>query len=253
MTIILSIEYDGTNYSGWQIQENADTVQGKINGAISQIFGLPLETIGAGRTDAGVHAKSQIAHFICGSPKITNRNKLILAINSFLPDDIRINNAWFTETDFHSRYDAIAREYKYRFCLKKTVFTRFFVAYLPYKIDEQLLFEAANIFIGKHNFRTFSKLNRDTKNYFCDVTVCNWLRLDETNFELTIKADRFVYGMVRSLVGVMFDIARGKRSLSEVKESLFTGEKKYISPLANACGLTLHKIYYPEHFTFLEQ
>lgn len=244
MVVILSVEYDGTNYSGWQKQINAETIQQQIENAISCIYGEEINTVGAGRTDAGVHAAAQIVNFNIDKLIINNTDKMAIALNSLLPNDIFVNNVWFTNLNFNARRDAIAREYIYKFCTKQTVFNRYYSAYYPYKFDKNLLFDVANIFEGKNDFTTFSKQNTAIKNYVCDVNLCKWRQTDEYNFELIIKSNRFVYGMVRSIIGAMFDVIRGKRSIKDVENSLKQKDRSLNSTLAPACGLILNRIYY---------
>ncbi len=245
MTIVLLVEYDGTNYAGWQIQPNAITVQEKLNAAIKNILGKDIVTIAAGRTDAGVHSTGQVVHFVHKNNIFPiAQDKIPLAINSLLPSDIRIKDAYITKNEFHARFGAIAREYIYKLSTERSVFNRHYSWQIPYKINKKKLFNSANIFIGKHDFTTFSKLNKNINNYICNVEICQWQEITQNNFELTIKADRFVYGMVRALVGAMIEISRNKRTLEEVSIALQKCNRKYISPLAAACGLTLNKIYY---------
>ena len=244
MIVVLSIEYDGTNYSGWQKQTNANTVQQEIENAIFHIYGEKINTIASGRTDAGVHAAEQIVNFDTEKIVISEANKMCLALNSLLPKDIRVNKVWFTDLIFNARYDAIAREYKYRFSICQSVFNRFYFAYYPYKFDKDLLFNSTEIFIGEKDFTTFSKQNNSIKNYICNVSVCEWQQKNDYDFELTVKSDRFVYGMVRSIVGTMFSIARGNRTIDEVKSALLKKDRNLNSTLAPACGLILNKIYY---------
>ncbi len=249
-TIILSIEYDGTNYAGWQIQPNVRTVQQEIINSLFKISKNHCNLIGAGRTDAGVHAASQMAHFVCKEFPIPER-KIALAINSKLSKDVFIKNAWIVNEPFHSRYDAIAREYKYRISGKYDVFKRFNTYYVPYKINLNSLNSSADIFLGKHDFSTFSKLHSNVDNYICHVEKCEWQKLDEYEYELTIKANRFLYGMVRAIAGIMLDVARGKKNIDEVKNALLLQNRSLASPLAAAHGLTLNKIYYPPKFDFI--
>ncbi|MFC2131134.1 tRNA pseudouridine(38-40) synthase TruA [Bacteroidota bacterium] len=248
--IILKIEYDGTNYGGWQIQPNSVTIQEKIQDAILELTGFQINLVGAGRTDAGVHAQGMIAHAEVKSDLKIPENKIPKALNSLLPDDIRIRKAKITRTPFHARFDAIAREYSYTIHLKESPFLGRFSTLIKYDLDFRLLFESAKIFIGKHDFTTFSKLNPDTKNYHCDIEKSYWEKLEDS-WQYHVKADRFVYGMVRSLVGAMIDAARGKRSIEELASAFDESDRNKISPLAPPQGLILEKIYYPKNIDLL--
>ncbi len=242
--IALLLEYDGSAYSGWQFQPNAISIQEAIETSLSSCYKQPVSIIGAGRTDAGVHAIGQVANFQISHASIP-LDKLPEAINSKLPMDIRVLAAAEVNMDFHSRFSAIAREYIYNLSTVYSVFDSRFSTFCKYPIDEKRLFAAAELFIGAHDFTAFSKANPDTKSYFCNVERCEWKKVSESKYQLLIKADRFVYGMVRTIVGAMIDIARGKKELSSVAESFNKNNRVDISPLASANGLILNKIYYP--------
>jgi tRNA pseudouridine38-40 synthase len=245
-TLILLIEYDGGNYAGWQYQANALTIQECIENALGKIVKYPVRIIGAGRTDAGVHARGQVAHAIIPDDFPVPEEKIAIALNSNLPGDIRIGAAKIVDEDFHARFDAIAREYSYNLITKESVFSRHFRTFYKYHINTDILVKSADIFIGKHDFTTFSKFNEEYKNYTCNVEKCYWEQINQDYWILTIKSDRFVYGMVRSLVGAMLDAARGKRSIDELKNALSRCDRSLASQLAPPQGLILEWVYYPE-------
>lgn len=244
--IALLIEYDGTCYAGWQYQPNAITIQEMLEKALSLAYKQSISIIGAGRTDAGVHAAGQVANFHVNEPYIP-LSKISEAVNSKLPLDIRILAAAEVPEDFNSRFSATAREYVYNLCLNYSVFNARFSSYSKFILKTEKLFESAELFLGEHNFTPFSKVNPDTKSYLCNVEKCEWKQINDTQFQLLIKADRFVYGMVRTIVGTMIDVARGKKSLSSINESFIANNRTNISPLANANGLILNKIYFPNN------
>lgn len=251
-TLVLKIEYDGTNYGGWQIQQNKITIQETIQSAFNKLAGFEINLIGAGRTDAGVHARGMIAHAVLeDSLKIPDTN-LPKVINSYLPSDIRILNSKITESKFHARYNAIAREYSYSIHSVDSVLINRFSTLVNYKINNKKIFDSAKLFAGKHDFTAFSKNNPDTKSYICNVEKCKWEQISNEQMRLTIKADRFVYGMVRSIVGAMLDVARGKKSISEIRQALNKAERTDISSLAKPNGLILEKIYYPKDLDFFD-
>jgi tRNA pseudouridine38-40 synthase len=126
------------------------------------------------------------------------------------------------------------------------VFNRLFSTAIRYNLDFNKLKKSADIFVGKHDFTTFSKHNPDTKSYTCDVKKCNWKEISDGTWRLQIRSDKFVYGMVRSVVGAMIDIARGKRTIKEIKKALADCDRSFVSPLAPAKGLVLEKIIYPK-------
>ncbi|TAL68247.1 MAG: tRNA pseudouridine(38-40) synthase TruA [Bacteroidetes bacterium] len=246
--LILKIEYDGTNYGGWQIQPNAPSIQEEIEKVLSQLNGNHIGIVGAGRTDAGVHARGQVAHARLEKKFPVPENKIPYVLNSKLPDDIRIVDAKIVNFDFHARFDAIAREYSYTITKRQTVFDKYFTTLIRFKLDYDLLEKSAKIFTGKHDFTTFSKNNSETKDYTCNVKICKWKEVDDGIWRLQIRSDRFVYGMVRSVVGAMIDIARGKRTIKEVRQALKDCDRSKSSPLAPAKGLVLENISYPKKF-----
>ncbi|MBI5326208.1 MAG: tRNA pseudouridine(38-40) synthase TruA [Ignavibacteriae bacterium] len=247
-TLILKIEYDGTNYGGWQIQPNAPSIQEEIEKVLTELVGNKIGIVGAGRTDAGVHARGQVAHAKLGAKFPVPEKKIPYVLSSKLPDDIRIVDAIIVDYDFHARFDAIAREYSYTITTNQTVFNRLFSTLLRYNLDYNLLIKSGQIFLGKNDFTTFSKYNSETRDYTCNVTICKWKKVSDDTYRLQIRADRFVYGMVRSVVGAMIDIGRGKRTIKEVKQALRVCDRSKVSPLAPAKGLVLEKIYYPNKF-----
>ena len=249
-TIIMCVEYDGTDYFGWQIQPNKKTIQGELNRAVKKAFNEEYNVIGAGRTDAGVHSSGQICHFNYDEIKVP-RHKIRRAINQKLPLDIRIKRLWFSDLEFHSRFDADCREYRYRFSRYTSVFNRRFTTFFPYQLDVDLLHSCANLFVGRHNFFSFSKNHYQFFDYYCEVKKCEWKMKNEDSFELSIIADRFIYGMVRGLVGTMIDVARHKRNIDSVIEALQKQDRKLCSSLASAFGLDLYRIYYKPPFECL--
>jgi len=249
MDIALKIQYDGTNYSGWQVQPNSVTVQEFIDKSLFKIFGKELTSMGSGRTDAGVHARGQVCSIkFDGEPNIAPK-KLVKALNNKMPYDIRVIEAKYFEK-FHARFDASFREYSFTIINKEDVFNDRFSAYIKYDINLDLLWDAALFFKQKTDFTTFSKHNPNKINPVCDVVVSRWEILEGHRFRYHIKSNHFLYGMVRSIVGTMIDIARGRRSLAEVELSLSLKDRHLNSPLISPKGLILEKIYYPEHIDF---
>lgn len=247
-TLILQVEYDGTDFSGWQMQKNSRTVQAELQRALKKIFDFDKNIVGAGRTDAGVHSSGQVVHCVLNSmPTIPSEN-LVKAVNSYLPMDIRAKKAGITENQFNARFDALAREYKYNLHLNQSVFLRRFSTFYKHPINVDDLFASAALFLGKHDFTTFSKLNESTLNYECDVKECFWHQINDSQYQLTIKANRFVYGMVRAIVGAMLDVARGKRQKECILQALMLKDRLLSSKAAPAEGLNLFKIYYPKEY-----
>ncbi len=244
----MSIQYNGTNYAGWQYQPNAMTVQQRIEETLLKITGQNLKIIGSGRTDSGVHARAQIANFRTETELKIGEVKLLKALNHYLPKDIRINDIVAVDEEFHSRFSAMFREYSYSLTTKDSVFHRNFTSFCKYHLDINLLIKSAEIFQKKADFTTYSKINPDLINPICDVQLCEWKQQEEFLFELRIKSNHFLYGMVRSIVGAMIDIARNKITIEQVKSFLEKKDRNLNSPLADAKGLVLEKIYYPDKY-----
>lgn len=243
--LALLIEYDGTNFGGWQIQPNAPTIQEEIQNAFFDLTGESVVLIGAGRTDAGVHSSGQVANVILDDSFPIPEHKIAIALNTKLPHDIRILQAKFTDDDFHSRYDASAREYEYFIHTKDSVFLNRFSTFFKYPFEVETLFNSAHLFCGEHDFTSFSKLNTSTKSYVCNIDLCEWKQTAADRFQLSIRANRFVYGMVRSIVGAMLEVADGRLYNSDLIYGLNNPNRANFIKLAPANGLILKKVYYP--------
>lgn len=244
----LTIAYDGTAYSGWQIQPNAPSIQQLIQEALGLLIkDEKIVVIGSGRTDAGVHALNQIAHFKT-SEQIT-ANRLLLALNGLLPRDIRIKKAENVPLNFHSQYDAIGKEYHYHLFLERVMdpFRRLYCWHLLKKLDINLLGEAAKVFVGKHDFTSFA--NEPHAGSVSKNPVRTIRRLDlfltEGGIRLEFEGDGFLYKMVRNIVGTLVAVASGRLSISEVI-SIFEAKDRRMAPgAAPPQGLFLVRVDYP--------
>lgn len=237
----LLIEYDGTNFVGWQIQPNGRSVQGEIKKAIKEIIGEEVNLIGASRTDAGVHARGQVANFKCQS-KIPTHN-LKNGLNSILPDDIVIHSIDEIDLNFHARYNAIEKTYRYFITRNKLAIGRNYFWFVKYELDFEKLQRCAELIHGRHDFEAFSKKGSDVKNYICSVKEARW-ETQEGKLIFSITANRFLYGMVRGLVGAMVDVARGRFEIEIFKKMLMEKFKAIEIMHAPACGLVLEKVKY---------
>lgn len=242
-TLLLLIEYDGTNYSGWQIQPNAISVQETIEKALFKLTNHSIKIVGSGRTDAGVHARGHVATAEL-SEIIIPEEKLTIALNSALPDDIRILNAKYINEKINARFDAKTRVYEYYIGWNVDVFSRFYIAKWKKELNLVKLQESANLFVGKHDFTTFSKFNPDIRNNVCTVTKSTWTMVNSETLCYTIEADHFLYGMVRGLVGAMLDYERGKYDLYYLKDCLEKPDRSKYIYFAPANGLFLKKVNY---------
>jgi tRNA pseudouridine38-40 synthase len=246
-TLLLLLEYDGTAYAGWQRQPNAPTVQEALEKALERLAKRRLCAVAAGRTDAGVHARGQVVHVRLPDSWSVPEERIPAALNSLLPADIRIRRAQITELPVHARYHARARQYSYTIICRPSVFARHFSWYVPYPFAPELLQEAACLFLGEHDFTTFSKHHPELRNPICTVEESRWEQLCPWCWRFHIRANRFLYGMVRALVGAMLQVARHRRTLEELRQALAARNRRYASPLAPPQGLVLERVFYPEH------
>ncbi len=239
--IKLEIEYDGTDFYGWQIQPNLRTVQGEIENGLNAILKRKVSLIGAGRTDVGVHALGQVANFKTESE--LELEEIQKALNGFLPDDIAIKKTEEVDLDFNSRYSARSRTYHYRVGLSKTALFRRFVWEVSYSLNLETLFRATNEIQGEHDFTSFCVAESIKENNLCKMKQVFWERSgNELIFK--IEADRFLHNMVRSLVGTLIEVARGYFSVSDFIEIVAAKDRKKAGPTAPARGLYLVEVKY---------
>ncbi len=238
---VIKIAYDGMKYKGWQIQENASTVQEEIEKALSIALREKITIVGAGRTDTGVHATGQFAHF--DSSKKLDFN-IVHFINGILPYSISVLNIYKSIPEFHARFDATFRRYLYRICLKKNPFEIERALFVPYKLDMQKMQEASQQLLKFKNFASFCKANSDNKTYFCDIHFVEWKRNHDI-LEFHIQANRFLRGMVRGVVGTLLDVGKGKLSIPEFIEIIESQDRKNAKMNVLPYGLYLVDVGYP--------
>ena len=242
----ISLSYNGTNYHGWQIQDNGITVQSVLNNAMSQILRSEIETVGAGRTDTGVHASKFFAHFDFNK-KFSSEEliDLVYKINSNLPNDIAISKIIQVKEDAHARFSALSRTYKYYISPNKNPF-KFDSSYF-YKgnLEIDLMNEACKILFEYIDFTSFSKLHTQTKTNNCKIYIAKW-QIEEDMIVFTIKADRFLRNMVRAIVGTLLDVGRGKIDIEKFREIIEKKSRCEAGFSVPACGLFLVDIEYPE-------
>ncbi len=235
------LEYDGTDFSGWQIQPNGRTVQEELERAVRQISGEGIRVAGAGRTDAGVHARGQVATFALATT--FTPEDLRRSLNGVLPEDIVVHSVEPVPDDFHARYSATARRYAYTIGLGPAAIDRRILWVCPYRLDIEVLRRCATRVLGQHDFTSFAKVGTDTVHGRCTVTRSEWV-LKDRRLIYHVKADRFLYGMVRALVGTMVDMARGYRSETEWDGIMSAGDRRQAGTAAPAHGLCLVEVEY---------
>lgn len=248
--IKLVLEYDGTNYHGWQIQPNLPTVQGVVEQALKHLTDLTIPIIGAGRTDAGVHAEGQVANFHTNS-RIPIK-AFISGLNSFLPRDVVVCLATEVDTDFHARFSAISRHYRYTILNRSypSALLRKTCHYLQSNVDIDIANAICQCLIGKFDFSSFQKTGSNRINPVCDFYQAS-CRTDNDFIYFDFKADSFLRGMVRAIVGTILKCIRnsGGSQVSATTEfnGIIKAENRSIAgPSVPACGLSLISVNYCE-------
>jgi len=242
----LTIQYDGTTYSGWQIQPGAPTIQDKIQKTLEIFLGEPIWITGSGRTDAGVHALGQIAHFEVS--KEINLHRFMAAANGLLPPEIRVLDIASVTEDFHARYSAKGKIYHYHIWTQHvhSPFRRPHTTYFPQEMNSDLLREAAQLFVGTHDFTSFA--NSPSEGSVAKNPVRTVHRVDivdeEGGFRIEIEANGFLYKMVRNIVGMLLDVATGKRPIEDISRAFELKDRKFSSRAAPPNGLFLVKVHY---------
>jgi pseudouridylate synthase I len=238
----LEVTYNGSNYSGFQVQENANTIQAEIEKAFATIQREKVVMTGSSRTDAGVHALQNYFHFDYEDELPSN---LVYKLNSLLPPDIAVKNLIKMPAEAHCRFDAISRSYEYKLHQKKDPFLFHRSYYFPYKLSIELMDKACEIVKAKDDFYAFSKTNTQVKNYSCKVSVCEWTE-EGGQLSFNIKANRFLRGMVRALTGSMLKLGRGKITMEQFEMMFERDEKCGFS--VPGYGLYLKNVTYPENY-----
>ncbi|NDV66332.1 tRNA pseudouridine(38-40) synthase TruA [Bacteroides sp. 224] len=238
------LAYDGTNYHGWQIQPNGKSIQECLMKALSTFLRKDIEVIGAGRTDAGVHASLMIAHF-------DYENELDVVqvadkLNRILPQDISIYKVRKVKPDAHARFDATARTYKYYITTHKYPFDRFYRYRISTPLDFAKMNEAAKLLFEYTDFTSFSKLHTDVKTNNCKVTHAQWEQQDEYTWVFTIRADRFLRNMVRAVVGTLLEVGRGKMTLQGFRNVIEQKDRCKAGSSVPGNALFLVDVEYPE-------
>ena len=238
----LYIKYDGLNYHGWQVQENANSVQAEIQKAISTVLQNEVEVTGAERTDAGVHAMMMVAHF--DAKRIEDQDLFCHKVNSLLDKDIAVYEIHEMVSEFHARFDAMSRTYHYQVCFQKDPFLKNYCYQLNKQPDIEKMNLAAKKLIGKKDFSSFSKAHTQTKTNICEVFHAEW-RANGEVWVFEIKADRFLRNMVRAIVGTLIEIGENKRALDSLEPLLNSKNRSEAGLSVPAHGLFLSQIDYP--------
>lgn len=243
MRVKIIIEYDGTNYAGWQRQDNAIAVQQKIEEAVFEITGQRAVVTGAGRTDAGVHALGQVAHF--DTTATIPPEKWAYALNTKLPEDIRIRSSMKVDPEFHSTLHAEKKHYRYSIynAPHTSPTRRLYAASVFYPLDEKLMQAAADVFPGEHDFSAFAAAGSDIKTTVRRVYSAKVTRNGDMLY-FDVVGNGFLYNMVRIMAGTIIEVGYGKLAKTDVENALRSGERSNAGYTAPACGLTMVEVYY---------
>lgn len=242
MRYFLEFAYNGTHYHGWQIQPNTITVQETLTHALSTLLRTPIELVGAGRTDAGVHAKQMYAHFDFELP--FDKTNLLKRLNSFLPEDIVVFHFHEVHPDAHARFDATSRTYEYHISLEKNVFNNELSWYHFRKLNIDKMNEAAKLLLDYEDFECFSKTNTDVFTFNCTITQAVW-KQQENDLIFTISANRFLRNMVRAIVGTLINVGLEKINLHDFRTIIESKDRGKAGFSVPGKGLFLTRVTYP--------
>ncbi len=245
----LDLQYDGSNFHGWQIQQNAPSVQETIQNALSILLKEPIEIVGCGRTDTGVHAFYYSAHFDSFNLQINDSNQLIYRLNNLLPSSITILTCNAVNSEFHARFSAVKRGYKYFLETSKNPFNNQFSWFYPHELDIDRMNVAAKIMLGNHNFQSFCKGETPNNSYDCEVFTAMWTRNNSfgtmsNQLVFHIEANRFLRNMVRATVGTLLLVGRNKIDITEFERILSTKNRSNAGNSVPAKGLFLWSVEY---------
>ena len=243
MRYFIECAYRGTKYSGWQIQINALTVQEEIEKALSTLLKSKIDITGSSRTDAGVHAMQQFAHFEM-EEEIQDCDNLVYRMNKLLPFEISVQNIFKVADDYHSRFEAISRKYEYRISRKKNPFQRGVSYEFNGDLDIGLMNEACQIFFKHIDYQCFSKINTDVLTFNCTISEAHWKEEPNDLLVFHIKANRFLRGMVRAIVGTLLEVGMGKLSILDFEQIILSKDRKKAGRAVPAEGLFLMEVNY---------
>ncbi len=239
---LLHISFQGTDYSGWQTQENSNTVQSEIDRRLSQLFDSPIQSVGCGRTDTGVHASNFYLHF--ETDKEFNSEALTYKLNKMLPDDIVVHSTNPVNSSFHARFDAVSRTYHYIISKKRNPFLKNLTWYFHLPLDVHTMNQIVQVLKEYDDFSSFSKSNTQVKTNVCDVKEVGWKETPDY-YIFSITANRFLRNMVRAIVGTSIQIGLNKLDSDGFRAIIEAKDRKKAFESAPGSGLYLTKVEYP--------
>ena len=257
----IRLSYDGTRYHGWQVQPGSDSVQQRLQEALSTLLRQPVEVVGAGRTDAGVHARVMVAHFDCLSPlpgetatalpPAPDRGEecpalkgLVYKLNRLLPPDIAVQDVRQVSDDLHARFSATQRTYHYFIHTYKDPFLAAHSWQVPFRLDFSKMNEAAKVLLEYKDFTSFSKVGTDVRTNICDLRAAHWDEVAQGQWRFTVTANRFLRNMVRAIVGTLVEVGRGKLAAEDIRRIIEAKDRCRAGESVPARGLFLADIRY---------
>lgn len=252
MRFFIRLAFDGTNYHGWQSQPSAISVQQTIEQALGVLFRRCMPIVGAGRTDAGVHARLMVAHFdvddnsdLAQSPLLLNLDQLAYRLNHLLPRDISIYNIERVPNELHARFSATARTYHYYLHTERNPFLRHYSCEMHYPLDFEQMNRAAKLLLDESDFASFCKSHTDVATTLCHVTEARWSKVGPSAYCFTITANRFLRNMVRAVVGTLIEVGRGRVSIEQFSNIIKSHQRTQAGESMPANALFLENIEYP--------
>lgn len=243
MRYFITFAYDGTRYHGWQVQPNADSVQARLNDALSKLLAAPTSCVGAGRTDTGVHASKMVAHF--DTDRELDCEHFAFRLNRIVPEDIAIQRVERVDDELHARFSAVRRTYHYFVYHDKNPYRRHYANRLHFVPDYDKMNAAAALLLEVADFTSFSKLNNDQATNICDVQHARWVQIEEDYWRFEITANRFLRNMVRAVVGTLLEVGRGRMSLAEFARVVAAKDRCSAGESVAANALFLVDVEYP--------
>lgn len=234
--------YDGTNYHGWQIQPNGNSVQEELQNAMSTILRENIEVVGAGRTDAGVHARRMMAHF--ETEKAFDCAQLAYKLNRLLPRDISVYDVHPVDADMHARFSATRRTYHYYIHTRKNPFLRHYSCELHYNLDFDLMNQAAERLLHVDDFGAFCKAHADVKTTLCNVIEAVWVKDGDDAWHFRISANRFLRNMVRAVVGTLIEVGRHRMTIDDFDHVVASGNRSNAGESMPGNALFLEDVEY---------
>ena len=252
----ITLSYDGTRYHGWQIQPNGNSVQQELQQALSTLLRQPVEVVGAGRTDTGVHARMMVAHFELDPTQLPLKGEefslfkgelergLAYKLNKLLPPDIAVQEVRQVSEDMHARFSATSRTYHYYIHIHKDPFLCSFSWQVPFNLDFEKMNQAAQVLLEYKDFTSFSKVGTDVKTNLCDIKEAYWEEVAQGRWRFTITANRFLRNMVRAIVGTLVEVGRGRISIADIRRIIEAKDRCCAGESVPAKGLFLASIKY---------